>query len=304
MLKFLLSVLIISITQFSFAIDLPKGFTKEIVQVPGVKLNVYKGGSGKPLVLLHGFAESALMWHDAMEKFAKNYTVIAPDLRGGGLSEVTKDGYTKVQMAQDIKALLDHYNISKAYIVGHDIGLMVAYAFAVQYPDVTEKLVLMDAFIPGVEPAEAIYNDPNIWHFRFYGPYAEQLVKGREKIYLDSLWSGFSANPKSFPDAKKNYFTKEYAAAGHMKAGFEWFHALPQDAKDNQEFSKKKLAMPVLSIGGEKSLGEKLAQSTKIVAPQAQTIVLPNTGHWLLEENPKSTLQALDDFLKDKTSMQ
>ena len=176
MLKFLVSVLIVFISQVSFAIDIPKGFTKEMVQIPGVKLNVYKGGSGKPLVLLHGYGESALMWHDAMEKFAKNYTVIAPDLRGGGLSEVTKDGYTKVQMAKDIKALLDHYNISKAYIVGHDIGLMVAYAFAAQYPDATEKLVLMDAFIPGVEPADAIYNDPNIWHFRVYGPFAEKLL--------------------------------------------------------------------------------------------------------------------------------
>lgn len=301
MKKLTLFLAFILTTSIAHAINIPKGFQKETVQLPGVKLNVYKGGSGEPLVLLHGYAESALMWHQAMERFSDHYTVIVPDLRGSGLSEVTKQGYTKVEMAADIKNLLDHYKISKANIVGHDIGLMVAYAFAAKYPESTIKLAVLDAFIPGVGPGDDIYNSPDIWHFRFHGKVPEQLVKGHEKLYFDSLWSGFSADPKTFPNAKKDYFAKQYAAEGHMRAGFEWFKALPQDAKDNKVLAKNKLQMPVLSVGGEKSMGQALADTVKLVAPHAKTIVLPNTGHWLLEENPKATLQALEDFLKAET---
>jgi pimeloyl-ACP methyl ester carboxylesterase len=202
-------------------------------------------------------------------------------------------------MAADVKALLDHYKIAKADIVGHDIGLMVAYAFAAKYPEMTSKLVVMDAFLPGIGPGDEIYNSPDIWHFRFYGKSAESLVKGREKMYLDHLWTTFSADPKTFPEAKKNYFTKQYAAPGHMRAAMAWFKAFPQDAKDNKELAKTQLPMPVLSIGGEKALGEPLAATMKLVASQVQTVTLKNTGHWLMEENPKATIEALESFLKE-----
>jgi pimeloyl-ACP methyl ester carboxylesterase len=299
MFKFVLSALILASAGGAQAIDIPKGFTQETVQVPGVKLNVYKGGTGSEvLVLLHGYAESALMWQPAMVRFQSKYTILVPDLRGAGLSETPKDGYTKAALAQDIKKLLEHYKIEKAYIVGHDIGLMVAYAFAAQYPETTLKLVVMDAFLPGVGPGDDVYNSPDIWHFRFHGPFAEKLVKGREKLYLDALWTGFSADPKSFPEAKKDYFAKQYAAPGHMKAGFEYFRTFPQDAIDNKKFAATKLTMPVLSVGGEKALGQVLADTMKVVAPQVQAVVLKNTGHWLMEENPKEALDALENFLK------
>lgn len=296
-LKMVLASLALSATFSSHAIDIPKGFTQETVQVPGVKLNVYKGGRGDPLVLLHGYAESALMWEGVMKKISDKYTIIVPDLRGAGLSEVTESGYRKAEMARDVKALLDHYKIDKARIVGHDIGLMVAYAFAAQYPAATQKLVVMDAFLPGVGPGDDIYNSPDIWHFRFHGAPAEKIVKGREKIYLDALWTGFSADPKSFPDAKKNYFAKQYAAPGHMKAGFEWFKAFPQDAIDNKELAKTKLTMPVLVIGGEKAMGVALSASMKLVASDVQSVTIENTGHWLLEESPEATIEALAEFL-------
>jgi pimeloyl-ACP methyl ester carboxylesterase len=294
-LKMIIASLALSAS--AYAIDVPKDFVRETVQVPGVKLNVYKGGHGEPLVLLHGYAESALMWEAVMKKLSNQYTIIVPDLRGAGLSEVTADGYTKSNMARDVKALLDHYKIEKARIVGHDIGLMVAYSFAAQYPAVTQKLVVMDAFLPGVGPGDDIYNSPDIWHFRFHGASAEKLVKGREKDYLNALWNGFSANPASFPDEKKNYFAKQYAAPGHMKAGFEWFKAFPQDAVENREFAKTKLTMPVLVIGGEKAMGIPLEATMKVVAPDLHSVIIPNTGHWLLEENPTATIKALADFL-------
>jgi len=282
----------------SYAIEIPKGFTQEKVEINGFKMNVYRGGSGSPVVLLHGMGESALMWEPLMKALAKNYSFIVPDLRGAGLSEAPESGYSKAEMAADVKALMDHYNVVKADIVGHDIGLMVAYAFAAKYPQMTSKLVVMDAFLPGVGPGDDIYNSPDIWHFRFHGKNAENLVKGREKQYLDHLWTTFSADPKTFPDAKKNYFAKQYAAPGHMRAAMAWFKSFPQDAKDNKEFSKTKLGMPVLSIGGDKAMGAPLAATMKIVAPNAQTIILKNVGHWLMEESPQAAIEALDNFLK------
>lgn len=290
-------VIFFSISTSAYAIGVPRGFTQENVAVRGARFNVYKGGSGDALVLLHGYAESALMWEEAMKRLRDHYLVIVPDLRGAGLSEATEGGYTKADMAKDVKALLDHYGVTKAHVIGHDVGLMVAYAFAAQFPDMTTKLVVMDAFLPGIGPGEMIYNSPDIWHFRVHGPFAEKLVKGREKIYLDALWTGFSADPRKFSNAKKNYFARQYAAKDHMRAGFEWFRMFPQDAADNQEFAKGKLTMPVLSIGGEKALGVALGDSMKIVAPQTEVVVLPATGHWLMEENPSATLQALEDFL-------
>lgn len=299
MKKILLSTLILLATISARAIDIPKGFKQEKVQINGFKMNVYKGGIGSPVVLLHGMGESALMWEPVMKALSGKFTLIVPDLRGGGLSEAPESGYTKAEMAADVKALLDHYGIAQADIVGHDIGLMVAYAFAAKYPQMTSKLVVMDAFLPGIGPGDEIYNSPDIWHFRFYGPSAEKLVKGREKMYLDHLWTTFSADPKTFPDAKKNYFTKQYAAPGHMRAAMAWFKAFPQDAKDNKEFAKTQLPMPVLSIGGEKAMGGALAATMKLVAPQAQGVTLKNTGHWLMEENPKATIEALENFLKE-----
>lgn len=294
-----ISIFILLASFSAGAIEIPQGFKQEKVQINGFKMNVYKGGTGSPVVLLHGMGESALMWQPVMKALSSKYTLIVPDLRGGGLSETPQNGYTKAEMATDVKALLDHYSISKADIVGHDIGLMVAYAFAAKYPQMTSKLVVMDAFLPGVGPGEDIYNSPDIWHFRFYGQSAENLVKGREKMYLDHLWTTFSADPKTFPDAKKNYFAKQYAAPGHMRAAMAWFKAFPQDAKDNKEFAKTQLPMPVLSIGGEKAMGGPLAATMKIVAPQTKEVTLKNTGHWLMEENPNATIEALESFLKE-----
>ena len=298
----LLSALILA-SLSAHAIDIPKGFKQEKVEINGFKMNVYRGGTGSPVVLLHGMGESALMWEPLMKALSSKYSFIVPDLRGAGLSEAPESGYTKVAMADDVKTLLNHYGIAKADIVGHDIGLMVAYAFAAKYPETTSKLIVMDAFLPGVGPGDDIYNSPDIWHFRFHGKNAENLVKGREKEYLNHLWNSFSANPKSFPEAKKNYFAKQYAAPGHMRAAMEWFKAFPQDAKDNKELSKTQLPMPVLSIGGDKAMGGPLAATMKIVSPTAQSITFKDVGHWLMEENPKATIEAVDNFLKVPTKV-
>jgi len=224
--------------------------------------------------------------------------VIAPDLPGIGDSEIPKDGLDMKTAAIRIHALAKSLGVEKARVVGHDIGLMVAYAYAAQFPAETEKLVVMDAFLPGVAGWEAVYNNPAIWHFRFNGPAPEALVRGRERTYFEHFWNDFAADKThSIPQADRVAYTAAYARAGRMRAGWAYFVSFQQAAKDFAELARTKLTMPVLAIGGEKANGEVLGQQMKIVATDATMVVLKNTGHWVLEENPKETTEALMKFL-------
>ena len=197
-----------------------------------------------------------------------------------------------------IHTLAKSLGVEKARVVGHDIGLMVAYAYAAQFPAETKKLVVMDAFLPGVAGWESVYNDPGIWHFRFNGPTPEALVRGRERTYFEYFWNDFAADKThSLSQADRAAYTAAYARPGRMRAGWAYFVSFQQAAKDFAELSKTKLTMPVLAIGGEKANGTLLGQQMKIVATDGTMIVLPNTGHWVMEERPKETADALMKFL-------
>lgn len=267
--------------------------------VDGVSIHYLTAGQGHPaLVLLHGYAETSLMWKPIIPALADRFTVIAPDLPGIGDSAIPTDGLDMKSSAVRMHALVRSLGFDKAEVVGHDIGLMVAYAYAAQFPSEVTKLVLMDAFLPGVEGWEPVYNNPAIWHFRFYGPTPEALVAGRERIYFEHFWNNFAADKtRSIPESDRQAYTAAYARPGRMRAGFAYFYSFQQTAKDFAQLAQTKLTMPVLSIGGEKSLGEALANQTKLVATNATTVVLKNTGHWILEENPKETTEALEKFL-------
>ncbi len=281
----------------SFGAELPRDFKAEKVEVEKLKYNVYRAGTGSTVLLLHGYAEAAQMWFPLMERWKTRYTIIAPDLKGIGESSIGGAGYDKKTVAVEIKGILDHYGVKSAIVIGHDIGLMVAYAFAAQFPQMTTRLVLMDAFLPGIGPGNDIYNDPSIWHFRFNGPYAETLVKGRERIFFDSLWNGFAARPEKFQDAQRDFYTSLYARPGRMRAGWEYFRAMPQDAKDNAALMAKKLKMPVLSMGGEKSLGKAMATTVKEISENPSSQIISNCGHWMMEECQAETVAALEAFI-------
>jgi pimeloyl-ACP methyl ester carboxylesterase len=247
---------------------------------------------------LHGYAETSRMWKPLMPVLADRFTVIAPDLPGIGDSAIPADGADMKTAAIRIHALARKLGVEKARVVGHDIGLMVAYAYAAQFPAETEKLVVMDAFLPGVEGWELIYNSPNYWHFRFHGPTPEALVKGRERMYFDYYWNEFAADKnRSLPEADREAYAAAYARPGRMRAAWAYFDSFPQAAKDFAELARMKLTMPVLSIGGEKSLGEVLGQQMKLVATDVRVVVLKDAGHWILEEKPKETTEALVKFL-------
>jgi pimeloyl-ACP methyl ester carboxylesterase len=266
--------------------------------IDNVQLHYLTAGHGPAtVILLHGFAETSRMWRPIIPTLAQKFTVIAPDLPGIGDSSIP-DKIDMLEAAKKIHALVRSLNIDKARVVGHDIGLMVAYAYAAQFPNETEKLAVMDAFLPGVPGWEPIYNAPNIWHFRFNGEYPEKLVQGRERTYFEYFWNVLAADKlRSIPEADRKAYTEAYSKPGRMRAAWTYFASWPQLAKDFAQLSQTKLTMPVLSIGGEKSLGNELGAQMKLVADSVTVIVLPNTGHWILEEKPKETTDALVNFL-------
>jgi len=266
--------------------------------IDNVQLHYLTAGHGPAtVILLHGFAETSRMWRPIIPTLAEKFTVIAPDLPGIGDSSIP-DKIDMLEAAKKIHALVRSLKIDKARVVGHDIGLMVAYAYAAQFPNETEKLAVMDAFLPGVPGWEPIYNAPNVWHFRFNGEYPEKLVQGRERTYFEYFWNVLAADKtRSIPEADRKAYTEAYSKPGRMRAAWTYFASWPQLAKDFAQLSQTKLTMPVLSIGGDKSLGNELAAQMKLVADNVTIIVLPNTGHWILEEKPKETTDALVNFL-------
>jgi pimeloyl-ACP methyl ester carboxylesterase len=277
---------------------LPAGFVSKDADVDGLKLPYTMGGHGPAVVLLHGFAETSRMWTPILPVLGEKFTVIAPDLPGIGDSSIPANGINMKAAAISIHSLVRSLGIEKARVVGHDIGLIVAYAYAAQFPAEVEKLAVMDAFLPGVEGWEPIYNNPAIWHFRFNGPKPEALVSGREQIYFSFFWDDLAADKnRSLPQADRKAYIDAYSRPGRMRAAWQYFVSWPQTAKDFEELSRTKLTMPVLSIGGEKSLGKELGQQMKLVSANVTVISLPDTGHWILEERPKETTDALVKFL-------
>jgi pimeloyl-ACP methyl ester carboxylesterase len=267
-------------------------------QIDGIQMHYLTAGHGAPLILLHGYAETSLMWKPIIPILAERFTVIAPDLPGIGDSGIPATGLDMKNAAIRIHDLAKSLHVENAEVVGHDIGLMVAYAYAAQFPTEVTKLVLMDAFLPGVPGWEPIYNNPDIWHFRFHGPSPEALVQGRERTYFAYFWNDLAADKNhSLPLADREAYITAYSRPGRMHAGWEYFVAFPQTAVDFAQLSKTKLTMPLLTIGGDKSLGVQLGEQAKLVDDNAKVIVLKNCGHWVLEEHPQETLQALQGFL-------
>jgi pimeloyl-ACP methyl ester carboxylesterase len=274
-----------------------RGINSRTAEVDGLKLHYLNSGSGPAVILLHGFAETSHMWRPLIPSLADRFTVIAPDLPAIGDSDIPSDGIGMTKAAIHIHALARLLGIKKARVVGHDFGLMAAYAYAAMFPKETEKLVLMEAGLPGVPGFEIALNGP-AWHFRFHGPTPEALVKGRERIYFEHFWNDFAADrTRSIPEADRAIYTKAYARPGRLHAAWDYYISFEQTAKEFAEFSRTKLKMPVLVIGGEKANGNLLITQAPLVATNPSVLILKNTGHWVLSERPKETTDALLKFL-------
>ncbi|MGZ3508154.1 MAG: alpha/beta fold hydrolase [Vulcanimicrobiaceae bacterium] len=275
------------------------GFRSKTVQVDGRTVYYRIGGEGPVVLLVQGYAHTGDMWSPLAPSLAKDHLVIVPDLSGLGKSRPESDTatYDKASVARTLHVLLNALNVHQEPVVGHDIGLMVAYAHAAQFPDEVTQLALMDAPIPGVGPWQQVLLMPGIWHFHFNGKYAEQLTAGRERIYLDRIWDEFAFHPERITDAVRTRYAASYAQPGNMHAGFSYFAEFYTDADDNVAFAKTPLRMPVLAMGGEKSFGALMPEFAKAVATDVQTSVIPDAGHWLMYENPTATSASLIRFL-------
>nr|WP_129774451.1 alpha/beta fold hydrolase [Peristeroidobacter soli] len=279
--------------------EYPKGFRTQDIATNGTTLHVRVGGSGPAVLMLHGYGDTGDMWAPLAAQLMRDRTVIVPDLRGMGLSAVAADGFTKKNQAEDMAGVLDALQVREADVVAHDIGNMVAFAFAASHPERTTRLVMMDAPVPGVGPWEEVLKNPLLWHFRFGGPDMERLVAGRERIYLDRFWNEFAANPARFSEAARAHYAALYARTGRMHAGFAQFAAFDQDAIDNRNLlTRGRLQMPVLAVGGDHSFGPTMAFVMRFAADDVHQVVIADSGHWLMEEQPGPTIAAIRSFLQ------
>jgi len=292
-------LMLVSLPAMASVVPFPASFQLRDIQTNGTTLHVRVGGSGQAVVLLHGFADTGDMWGAVAVALAKDHTVIVPDLRGMGLSAHPDTGYTKKNQAVDIAGVMDALKIDKADLVTHDIGNMVGYALAAQYPKRITKWVVIDAPLPGIGDWEKIKLSPLLWHFNFRGPDMERLVAGRERIYLDRFYNELSADPKKIDEATREHYAKLYARPHAMHDAFEQFKAFDQDAIDNQAMlaSGGKLTMPVLAVGAEKSAGTGEADMLRFVATDVTVGIVPDSGHWIMEENPEATVELITGFL-------
>lgn len=280
---------------------MPAGFTtRTITTQPGVDIYVRSGGKGPAVVLLHGFGDTGDMWGPLAAELMKDHTVIVPDLRGFGKSSRPARGYEKMAQAKDIRAIVTTFGFDHSAVVAHDIGNMVAYAYTVSYRDKVDRLVVMDAPIPGLPGWTEQLANPKVWHFFFFGPDVERLVQGRERIYLDRFYNEFSADPAHVDEATREHYAALYAQPGAMHAAFLQFHAFTQDAIDNEIPAKTKLTMPVLAIGGEKSYGSLMPALLHAAASDVRGAVVPNAGHWIMEENPAFATALISSFLRER----
>ena len=268
--------------------------------VNGVRLHYAIGGKGPVVVLLHGFAQTGLMWRPIMPVLAQKHTVIVPDLRGAGDSGKPEGGYDKKNMAVDIHELTRTLGFDHVGIAGHDIGLMVAYAYAAQFPEGTDRLVLMDAFLPGIGDWKNVWLMRDLWHFHFYGAVPQALVTGRERTYLEHFWNDFAADPKhSVSEADRQLYAAAFAQPGAVHAGMEYFHNFERDAQDFAALAKTPLKMPVLVLTGEKASGPFLIEQGRLVATDVKGVIVPGSGHWLIDEAPTKVIPELAGFLDE-----
>jgi pimeloyl-ACP methyl ester carboxylesterase len=298
MLRILFAALLLATPALAVE-DFPAAFKTQTIKTNGTEIYVRSGGSGPAVVLLHGFGDTGDMWAPLAKVLARDHTVIVPDLRGMGLSAHPDTGYTKKNQALDIAGVMDALKVQKADLVTHDIGNMVGYALAAQFPARITRWVLIDAPLPGIDPIwQAQLSNPKAWHFNFYGPDEERLVAGRERIYLDRFYNELSAHPARIDEGTRAHYAALYARPRAMHDAFEQFKAFPQDGLDNRAFlAKGKLAMPVLALGAEKSYALTMKDDLDKVAQHVTGGVVPDSGHWIMEENPQGTVKLVTGFL-------
>jgi len=288
------------VEKFPSGVFIERMMRAERIKVDGATIYVRIGGQGPAVLMLHGFADTGDMWAPAAKALIKDHTVIIPDLRGMGFSSYPETGYEKKKQAEDMARVLDKLNIQKADLVTHDIGNMVGYALAAQFPARVTKWVVMDAPLPGLGTWDKQLLNPLVWHFNFRGPDVERLVAGRERILLDRFYNEMSANPSGIDEQTRQHYAALYARPGAIHNAFGGqFAAFARDAEDNRALFARvgKLPMPVLAIGGDHSYGAAMRTELEFVATTVEGAVITNAGHWIMEEQPEQAIAVITRFV-------
>lgn len=281
---------------------LPPGFEIHTVPANGIRMSAAVGGSGPLMVLLHGWPQTGRAWAKVMPALAEDHTVLVPDLRGSGATERPVDGYAKTNQVEDVRGLIAALGLTgPAVVVGHDIGSMVAFAWAVHRPDDLAAAVLLDAFQPGVD-LEASMNvvTGGSWHFGFFmAPHIpEMLLDGHELEFITATFTARST-PSTFTDEELGYYAEAYGGRDRLRGGFGHYRTLLDDGRENRVvLDNGPVTVPVLSIGGRDSVGE---QTTEALRPHVRNLtgLVAPTGHFVAEEAPDWFLGTLRAFLAD-----
>ncbi|MET0463403.1 MAG: alpha/beta hydrolase [Chitinophagaceae bacterium] len=274
----------------------PAGFSHKYETVNGIKIHYVTGGTGEPLVLFHGFGQNWYMWNRIMPALGKHFTIIAPDLPGVGESDKPANGYDKKSMAAVMHGFIKQLGFSDINLAGHDIGLMVAYAYAAQFPQEVKKLALMDALLPGVEPVWSDVKGKAWWFGFFAWPASGEIVAGKERAFLTNFWPQVGHVKDPFTNIETDEFIRAYAVPGATTGSFHWFGGFEQDATDNKVFMQTKLKMPLLAMGGEHYAAAFLTEHCKLVAENVSSSNIKGAGHWLVQENTAQVEKDLLDF--------
>jgi pimeloyl-ACP methyl ester carboxylesterase len=275
------------------------GFQSRMVRVGDVNLHAVVGGSGAPLLLLHGFPQTWWEWRKVMPALARNYTVIAADLRGAGHSDCPAGGYDKATLGSDMVGLMKALGHEQFAVCGHDIGAMVAYALAATHRKTVTRLVILDVPIPGVSFWDSLFADPRVWHFAFHMKpnLPELLLKDREYEYVSAFIHDRAYDHNAVEEEDLRVFARAFAMPGRTRGGLEWYRAFPKDAADTRAWAKSKLTVPVLALGGEQRWGSVIVGMMQELAVDVRGGSLPDCNHWLAEEQPELLLKALIEFL-------
>jgi pimeloyl-ACP methyl ester carboxylesterase len=274
----------------------PSNFKNDYAVVNNVKIHYVIGGKGEPLLLIHGFGQNWYMWNRLLPELSKHFTVIAPDMRGIGESGKPAGGYDKKNMAVDMHELMKKLGFKHINLAGHDIGLMVAYAYAAQFPADVKKIALLDALLPGIEPVWSQVRAQAWWFGFFAQPHSGELVAGKVGLFFTDFWPTVGYQKNAFTGVERNEFIRAYSVPGATTGAFLWFGKFNQDAKDNVGLAKKKLPMPLLAMGADHSAGSYLAAHCRLVATDVHEVIIKDAGHWIVQEQTAQVKKGLLDF--------
>ena len=291
----------------SGAPNLPAGFTSTFtsryVDAGELRLHAVTGGQGPPLLLVHGWPQTWYAWRMLMPTLARDFSVVAVDQRGIGLSDKPRDGYDTAILARDLVALMDALGHQRFALYGTDVGMPIAYALATDHRDRVDRLVVSEAPLPGISPSPPLFLPPQLnerlWHLAFnqLPTINEQLVSGREDIFFGAEFDASAGTNKLPADAVRYYIDTLAADPDHLRGSFEFYRAIPTTSAQNQQRKTRRLTLPVLAIGGAESSGEGVGNTMKLVADNVQALVIPGCGHWVAEQAPQELLAALTTFL-------